>query len=459
MNDNLDDFEDDFAEGVVQRPAAATKPGMASNLKAAWNGSPLFKLFVLIVGVGALAAAVIGILSGGDEQKKNNTSLTTAPNISAIPGTKAPPAYVDAVNQASQQRAEQAIESGKSALPTPISSDDTKAGLNNEDDQSKYDPLAEFRPNVPQDSNVAQQTPTMPTDSVDSDLLQKMQSQMTALFETWRPEGIRSVQVVDPASLKKDEGNPIAQGTVPGRVLVPAGTITYAQLLMEANTDAPGPVLAEIMSGPFTGGRAIGSFEATREYLILKFTKISYKRRDYEINAIALDPNTTLPGLVTEKDNRYFTRVLLPAAAGFLEGFSSALSQGSTTTTINGSSIIVANEAKNGIKDGIYQGISEGTRTIGSFFRDEAAATKPLIRVSVGTPMGLFFVNAVTDGNPNSNTINTPIQPVNNNGGGNLLPTPNQPPAPVTIGTPDTTQSSLAKSGVNIIQSTPGRVP
>lgn len=459
MNENLDDFEDDFAEGEVQRPASpAAKPGMAGNLKAAWNGSPLFKLFVLVVGVGALAAAIIGILSGGDAAKKNATSVNTAPGISAVPGTKAPPAYVEAVNQASQQRAEEAIQSGKSALPTPVSSDAGNSGLNNDDDQSKYDPLAEFRPNVPQDSNVAQQAPTLPTDSVDSDLLQKMQSQMTALFETWRPEGIKGLQVVDPASLKKEVAETNTGAPVQGRVLVPSGTIAYAQLLMEANTDAPGPVLAEIMSGPFTGGRAIGAFEATREYLILKFTKISYKKREYEINAIALDPNTTLPGLVTEKDNRYFTRVLLPAAAGFLEGFSSALSQSSTTTTINGNSIIVANEAKNGLKDGIYQGISEGTRTIGSFFRDEAAATKPLIRVAVGTPMGLFFVNSVTDG-ANSNTINTPIQPVNNNGGGSILPAPNPPVAPVSIGTPESAQSSLAKSGVNIIQSTPDRAP
>jgi intracellular multiplication protein IcmE len=409
MNDQPDDFNDDFEEATVQRPAAA-KPTMAGNLSAAWQGSPLFKLFVLVIGVAALAAAIIGILSGGDDKNKERVAIGSAPNISAIPGTKAPPAYVEAVNEASIKRADEAIETGKSAMPTPISSDATTNGLGDDKEESNYDPLAEFRPNVPTDTNVAQPAQAAPVETVDSDLLSKMQTQMTSLFESWRPDGVKLVQVVDPSTLVKQEAVETQQRQVAGgKVIIPAGTINYAQMLMEANTDAPGPIMAEILSGPFTGGRAIGAFEVTREYLIIHFTKVTYKKKDYAVDALALDPNTTLGGLVTEKDNRYFTRVLLPSAAAFLEGFGSAIGSRSSTTTVTNGSVVIS-QGKQGIKDGLYQGLAETGQTIGSFFRDEAEATKPLIRVAVGTPMGLFFVNSVTEGGAAPGSIQTPVQ-------------------------------------------------
>lgn len=463
MTDNLDDFDDDFNDGNVQRSAPAQKPTMANNLSAAWQGSPLFKLFVLVVGVGAVAAAVIGIFSGSGPDKRQSVSVSGAPSISAVPGSAAPPAYNEAVTEASNKRADEALQQGKSALPTPISPDTTNAALGNEPETSSYDPLNEFRPQVPQENATAQNMETVPTDMVDTDLLGKMQSQMTSLFDAWKPEGIRVVQVVDPATLVKQDTAPAQPAAAKGRVIVPAGTISYAQLMVEANSDAPGPILAEIMSGPFTGGRAIGEFEVTREYLILRFSKITYKRKDYAIDALALDPNTTLGGLVTEKDNRYFTRVLLPSAAAFLEGFGGAISSPSQSTVVTSSGPVIVQDSQQGLEDGLYKGLSEASRTVGSFFRDEANATKPLVRVAVGTPMGLFFVNTVTE-DSTGQTIQTPMSPsqqpgINNRS--NPLPIPNTSPNSgilnngangVILGG---SQSSLANTGLNVIQNTP----
>ena len=61
-----------------------------------------------------------------------------------------------------------------------------------------------------------------------------------------------------------------AEETIFEDILIPAGTIEYAQLVLEANTDAPGPVLADIMSGPLAGSKLLGSFTSTDDYLILK---------------------------------------------------------------------------------------------------------------------------------------------------------------------------------------------
>ncbi|MDX1922103.1 MAG: DotG/IcmE/VirB10 family protein [Alphaproteobacteria bacterium] len=458
MTNAPDDFDQDFSEATVQR-APAAKPSMANNLAAAWQGSPLFKMFVLVVIVGALAAAAIAIFSG-NEKDIPGTSVRSAPGLTEAPGAKAPPAYVDAVNDASVKRAEEALQQGKSAIPTPVSGDETKAGLGDQGDESQYDPLAEFRPNTPQDAAPATQQDQTPVETVDSELLSKMQSQMTNLFDSWRPAGIKTIQIQEASA---HQTTPVTGTTTPNaKVIVASGSIYYGELLMEANSDAPGPIVAQILSGPFAGGRAIGAFQVTREYLIIRFTKISYKKKDYAADILAVDPNTTLGALVTEKDNRYFTRVLLPAAAAFLEGFGQALGSPSNSIVSNNGQTVVLQQSKQGVEDGLYRGLAQGATTVGGFFRDEAAATKPLIRVAVGTPMGLFFVNAVTDGNQNgrasANVIETPIQtqqqqqPAPSFSSSGALINNNTIP---NTGLTTVPASSLANSGVNIIQSAP----
>lgn len=454
MTNAPDDFEQDFSESTVQRPPAA-KASMAKNLAAAWQGSPLFKMFVLVVIVGALAAAAIAIFSG-NEKDLSPTSVRSAPNLVEAPGTKAPPAYVDAVNDASAKRAEEALQQGKSAFQTPVSGDETKAGLGEAGDESQYDPLAEFRPNTPQEAAPVTGQDNTPIETIDSELLSKMQSQMTSLFDAWRPAGIKTIQVQDPAAARQAVA-PTTTTPPNAKIIVASGSIFYGEMLIEANSDAPGPIVAQILSGPFAGGRAIGTFEVTREYLVIRFTKISYKKKDYAADILAVDPNTTLGALVTEKDNRYFTRVILPAAAGFLEGFGSALGTSSNSIVGSGNQTLVV-QSRQGVKEGIYSGIGDAASTLGGFFRDEAAATKPLIRVAVGTPMGLFFVNSVTDGTNGGRSpevIETQIQPQPQqptptfSSSGNLINDNNIGNTGVSI----IPSSGLANSGVNIIQS------
>jgi hypothetical protein len=294
-------------------------------------------------------------------------------------------------------------------------------------------------------------------------MLAKMQQQMTTLFDAWKPSGIQVVQVQEPRINKAEDSTP-NQTASQGKVLIAAGAVHYAQLMIEANSDVPGPIMAEVMSGPFTGARVIGQFEITREYLILHFTKLTHRRKDYGIDALAIDPNTTLGGLVTEKDNRYFTRLVLPAAAGFLEGFGSAISSPSQSVVTSNGDVVVFQEGRQGVREGLYKGLSEAAGTAGSFFRDEAAATKPLIRVAAGTPMGLFFVNSMTDAAGGS-PVHTPVDSPYNQPAGPPIPPlgatnpgaspTNLNPSGVTILNPS--QSSLANTGVSIIQNTPNR--
>jgi intracellular multiplication protein IcmE len=169
-------------------------------------------------------------------------------------------------------------------------------------------------------------------------------------------------------------------------------------MITEANTDAPGPILAQIVSGPLKGGRMIGTFESTDHYLTLNFKTVVLDGIDFKAEGIAIDPNTTLPGVVTDIDRRYFTRILLPAAADFIEGFTEAIAEsGTTTITISGDTTTqtTSNSDKSNDQE-VATGVAKAGEEISEILGDIADDTKPLLRVRAGTPIGILFIKPVT---------------------------------------------------------------
>jgi intracellular multiplication protein IcmE len=186
-------------------------------------------------------------------------------------------------------------------------------------------------------------------------------------------------------------------------IIVPAGTIAYAQLITQANTDSPGPVLAQIMSGPLSGDRILGSFKATDNYLVLSFDTVVIDGISHTIDAIALDPNTANPGIVSNIDHRYLERVVLPAAAAFIEGIGSAVADsGNTNVSVSGDTV-VSNTQKLDSKQQLYKGIEKGASKIGDILDKNGSDTKPLITVDPGTAMGILFTSPVTKDNDDPN--------------------------------------------------------
>jgi intracellular multiplication protein IcmE len=180
-------------------------------------------------------------------------------------------------------------------------------------------------------------------------------------------------------------------------IILPAGTIEYGQLLIEANTDAPGPVLAQIVSGPLRGSRVLGSFTSSDEYLTLNFSQLVLDGISYPIEAVAIDPDTTLPGMITEIDHKYFKRIILPMAAEFVSGLADAISESGTTSVyISDSSVTQSSSDKND-KQEVASGVSAAGDKLSEIMDDEADKAEPMLRVAAGTPMGVLFVAPVTD--------------------------------------------------------------
>ena len=415
MKNNMDEFDQDqFDDGQEGLHPAEQKQSFMETLRS----KPMFKLLIIMVGVGGALALVLSSFSG--EKEAPVSRLAQPPTMKEAPGGAATPFFIEQNTQANDQRANEALRQGGSALPTPHGHDVTELL-----DKTKKDPLTEFREETErlkrelrneqqqnnQKINMLQQQVVQNQRQFQEDdsLAQAMQKQLQQLMESWNPRGGKVVAGYATEEPAVDETKQAAETMATAqaaqavsaaydkeanRILVHSGTVNYAQLLMEANSDIPGPILAQILSGPLAGGRALGRFEVQNDYLVITFNLVSYKGKEYSINALALDPDTTLGGMATEVDHRYLSRVLLPAAGSFVSAFGQALSETDTTTTVTDGAVL-QDKAKKGSKEALYSGLGKAGETLADFFRDQANQIKPLVRVAVGTPMGIFFLSPV----------------------------------------------------------------
>ena len=179
------------------------------------------------------------------------------------------------------------------------------------------------------------------------------------------------------------------------RLLVPAGTVVYGQTLTEADSDIPAPILVSVLSGMFAGGRAIGTFTKTPDYLVLSFGTIIKDRKEYKVNALAIDPETTLAGLETDIDHHYFERFVLPAAAGFISGFGNYATQAGSTVTFSTVGVSQSYPPLS-TKNELLAGLGQGANAISSAISQEESV-QPTIYIAGGTPIGIMFVSSLRE--------------------------------------------------------------
>ena len=380
--------------------------------------NPLFKIGALVVG--AIVIFVLISFLGKDNTAVEDSYVGTAPDITSTPGTEeATLAYTQAVEELNEQAIEQAFETGDSSLPVPI---EPPVGIVNvqEEQTDAEDPLQRWRRLQEErlEREIQQSNTVQPVDAnaaaarnqAIQQLSSAMSQQMASILDTKSAVELSSRQLTAPDYLEKlaaqeeeEQAEAIAaadaiSNDVAAEVLFPAGKIVYAQLITEANTDVPGPILAEIMSGPLKGSRILGTFEEQNEFLTLNFDTIVYDDESLSIDAVALDPATTLPGMATEVDRRYFKRVILPAAAAFVEGLAEAVAEsGRTTITIQGETV-AQDEEDADTEQEVASGIEEAGRELGEILDEIADDTEVLVRIASGTPIGVLFLEPVTLG-------------------------------------------------------------
>jgi len=418
---DIDTGPEDFNE--FDRPQTAG----GNSLGELWRNNPLIKVAVIVIGIVTLVAGYI-IFGGGNGDAPKST-VGTAVQDSVVPGGPTTDAYRDAINDVNQQRLEQALQTGSSTIPIPTAGNEVPSarGVGEEPPVTLEDPLADWRAAVqqpvagePQQPQLEQQPlqpgypaqqqamPMGPDPAAVDALGQAMSQQMAAILDKHKISGAQVMSVTSVDFLTKNNQAEVAGNaaiTATGEdeveeILVPAGTIAYAQTMTEANSDVPGPVLARISSGPLTGSRVLGEFENRNKKLVLRFTKVVIKGVAYPIDAIALDPKTTLPAVASDVDNRYWERFVLPAAAAFIEGMGDAIAQREQTVVVTGDTAVQSTPDLN-TKEEIAAGFAEGTRSISEDMDEAADRIEPLVRVYAGTPVGILFLEPVIKNDTN----------------------------------------------------------
>ncbi len=404
-----------------------------------WRNNPLVKIGVVLVAVAVIAG--VAMMFGGTEEKTAASDIGTNSEVTSVPGATegATPAYVAAVEAQNEANLEEALQTGGSTLPVPVETPTDRLVAPDEEgqDQAAEDPLMRWRRLQEErlTREIENQVEVEPVEVLDSEqqseavrkLSEAMAGQMEKILSTdSETKKFNYVQLVNYEEEEGKNGSPSNQNNpntgdpndgssnnggsgfdeldssgieeeVRQEILIPAGEIEYAQLVIEANSDVPGPVLALLVSGPLSGSKMLGTFTVVDDYLTLTFDTIVVDEETYAINAVALDPATTLPGMATEVDHRYFKRIVLPAAAAFVEGFSDALSQTEQTqiTIDTGSDTTTSTDSEPTTEENIANGIKEAGQEVRDILDEFADKTETLVKIHAGTPIGVLFTEAV----------------------------------------------------------------
>ncbi len=414
MNDDLDEeiigSEEGFDEFVQK-----------NTLGDIWRNSPLAKIGIVLVAV----AVIVGVIFmfGGKKEEPDPSMLPAASEVTSVPGTdKASPAYIAAVEEANEQDLERAIKTGESTLPVPVNTPTDSLQLP-EEEQEAEDPLLRWR--RLQEERVMREMDAgddeEPVTVLDSEkqteamkemadnMVTQIQSILGRQTETKKFNYKGLVKYSDKAAAANNGELSDGSGEFNGEeidqeekiVLIPAGEIEYAQLLIEANSDVKGPVLVQLVSGPLRGARILGTFSVENDqYLTLQFTTLVLDGKSYNVSAIALDPETSLPGMATDVNHHYFQRIILPAASAFVSGFADAFAQtDATNITINtdgGATTTTSQDQDLSTEQQVSLGVKEAGDEISTIIDDINDKIKVTVKIHAGTPLGILFTEPVT---------------------------------------------------------------
>nr|WP_250807667.1 TrbI/VirB10 family protein [Neorhizobium tomejilense] len=348
-----------------------------------------------------------------------NTSIVTqsAMNETTVHGTATPldPDYVEALTAADKQRIEEAKTKGGSAMPT-IQGNITETQAPLEIDVSGADttPVVEepeieiTQQPLPIQVPLTETVPlvTAPPPAVVAENPERVSAMLAAMARRpLVPAEVVAFNAVTPVVPSADQSAPAVGATEASaeasKVKLPlAGKILYAQLVGRANSDHPGPVLAKILQGEYTGATLIGTFQVSQNALTISFDRMTVeKSRDGEeinetvpIQAVAVDTKYIGSGLATKVDRHLFQKLAIAFTAGFAQGFGDAISQTGETTIDTGNGTITTGSKDLDAKEELLSAGGQAVSEAGSILQQEFGNRPTTVIVEAGTPIGVLFL-------------------------------------------------------------------
>jgi intracellular multiplication protein IcmE len=199
-------------------------------------------------------------------------------------------------------------------------------------------------------------------------------------------------QQADPPASPSSGGNSGTAAT--GTVLIPAGRGVYAHPILALNSDETSPAVFQADSGPIAGDRMIGSFERQDDRLIIHVSSIVHQGQTIGCDGVIIAPDTMEASVATGVDEHYLSRVILPAAAAFIQGLGQAIA-----TTSNSVSVLSplggATTATNlNFRQQLGVGAGVAGAQVGTFL-NQAAPKGPTVTLDANVGVGVMFLTDV----------------------------------------------------------------
>ena len=211
----------------------------------------------------------------------------------------------------------------------------------------------------------------------------------------WNPSAAHGARTLEERDSGASESPRAADSSLPR---IAAGRGFYARTLYAVNSDYPGPVLLELLEPPLAGAVVSGTFARAGERLTLRLSRLEYRSRSLPVDAWAVGLDCACYGVEGEVDRHWFSRVLLPAAASFAEGFLDAISRSEETVIVNGDVLgprvlgprVRYERRAAETRDAVHAGIATAARAAGDVLLEDAP-DGPTVRIPRDTELVVVF--------------------------------------------------------------------
>ncbi|MXX88300.1 MAG: hypothetical protein F4213_08505 [Boseongicola sp. SB0677_bin_26] len=399
--------------------------------------SPAMRFGLLVVGV--FAVIVLVVVRWGGESAIPESRVPGGPGIDSTPGGSVQaesPRFQQLLEQLNDEAAKQAMDEGTTFISTPevvledIAPEEKKDAPEVPGVLAKTDAAAERPierqlsaivppPDVPGVSGSAQVRPATPrTREEVNPWTAAMISQigsfprgpavdsLTIGSTGWsppEPEASReSVPSVEPVTLVSSEPGADDTDVAPGtasQVIVPAGSVLYAETLVSVNSDLPeSPVLAVVTTGDLRGSRLVGSFsvaDGSRGMLVEFRSMTLADGTSIPVSAYAVDGITAEAAVASDVDGRFLQRYGAVLATSFLAGAAQALAEPTTGLQVTDEGVMLLTRERSTERQALYAGMGRAADMVVS---DIQARTPkgPLVTLRSGWPLGVLFLESAS---------------------------------------------------------------
>lgn len=415
------------------------KASLKNRLKANFQGAN--KNFY-IVGVLVVGGVIAWTMTGGSEPTiiESPSVVARPPMTGGVQNTAGiTPDYRNEVKADDAKVINQAKESGKSAIATILPEDNDATKLPKMMDVDLQSPPPEVvRPvRAPAPAPIAPPEPIVrPVPVAQPQLVQVQQSRPVqgnpdeafmrrldayqkalGLLQTGTPRSVPpSVHVYAAQDIQMASSQPRAAAptnTVPLNVPTAAsaeagfnftppltGTIVYAELIGEANSDAPGPLLVRLLDGEYAGSKAICSFKTARLGLVVECSTLSIEtlpdgtpvKKSFPIAAVAVDTQHLGSAIATDIDRHIFENVAFSFAQTFAEGLSEVIRESGTIVIENDDGGVRTQNPALSTREKLAVAGGEGLAETGDILRKAYGDRPATYKAVKGTPIGLLFL-------------------------------------------------------------------